>query len=555
MVNETRNENWNPTELFHLVKIKHARRMNYSHFVLLFLLLSAVQSQERNTDDVSSFLWLSDIHLDPFYSHPQAVAFVNPLCAEESSNKTFPYGHVGCDSPPALLHETLRHAQQSIQDKGDIDFVVVTGDLCRHGNDMLKNPVTSTQNILMKVIEAIQVIAPDAHIIASVGNNDFTPDYYIDVEKRDNNTLLNMVTDAFQSIFISSAEESSFRSGAYLARNVSENLTVISLNTVMYSSNHAPEQTHIDDPLGQFEWLTNQLQLARATGRRVYIVGHVPPSIGSYRRAQQWHESYIIRYYEIIQDFFPDVIAAQLFGHLHTDEFRLVNPTSSSSKVNSYPLFMTSSITPIYGSNPSYRLVDYETATGQLLDYDTFYFDITKNASSPSWTHAPSFRQAYNVSDMSSESIESIVRRLSDDSDGSNKALWDAFLSRQNVHSSSSNDDDDENTCDDSYCHREWLCTITSITEKEYEDCVYVPWDTPATLPLLLIGAVATFAVVVTLFWRARRCLKRRHYLSHLQEIDIPETDVQEEEPQEQRNDSSSSSCQGIDGKPLPQIS
>jgi sphingomyelin phosphodiesterase acid-like 3 len=523
--------------------------MNYGLFVLLLLLLSAVQSQERNNTDVSTFLWLSDIHLDPFYSHPQAVAFVNPLCAEESSNKTFPYGHVGCDSPPTLLHETLRHAQQSIKDKGDIDFVVVTGDLCRHGNQMLDNPVASTQDILMKVIEAIQFIAPDAHIIASVGNNDFTPDYYIDVEKRDNNTLLNMVTDGFQKIFISSAEESSFRSGAYLARNVSENLTVVSLNTVMYSKHHSPEQTHVDDPLGQFEWLTDQLQLAMATGRRVYIVGHIPPSIGSYRRAQLWHESYTTRYYEIIQDFFPDVIAAQLFGHLHTDEFRLVNPTSSSGKIDSYPLFMASSITPIYGSNPSYRLVEYETATGQLLDYDTFYFDVTKNASSPSWIHAPSFRQAFNVSDMSSESIETIVRRLSDDSDGSNKALWDAFLSRQNVQSSN------KDTCDDSFCHREWLCTISSITEKQYEDCVYLPWDTPATFSLLLIGAVALFAVVVTLFWRARRCFKRRHYLSHLQETDIPETDVQEEEQQEKTNYSSSSSCQGIDGKPLPQIS
>jgi hypothetical protein len=245
------------------------------------------------------------------------------------------------------------------------------------------------------------------------------------------------------------------------------------------------------------------------------------------------------------------VIAAQLFGHLHTDEFRLVNPTSSSSKINSYPLFLASSVTPIYGSNPSYRLAEYETATGQLLDYDTFYFDMTKNASSPTWIHAPSFRQTFNVSDMSSESIETIVRRLSDDSDSSNKALWDAFLSRQNVHSSSN-----EDVCDDSFCHKEWLCTISSITEKEYEGCVYLPWDTPATLPLLLIGAVATIAVVVTLFWRARRCLKRRHYLSHLQEIVvIPDTDVQEEEQEEKRNYSSSSSSQGIDRKPLPQIS
>lgn len=514
--------------------------MHDGRFILLLLvLISAVRSQDRDKE-ASKFLWLSDIHLDPFYSSPEAVASASNLCTDEDSNTTFPYGQVGCDSPPTLFHEALRHAQQVVKASGGVEFVVVTGDLCRHANDLFHNPIASTRQILKRVVEAIQIYVPDTHVLVSVGNNDFTPDYYIDVEALDDNPMLNMVADAFGNIFISPGEKLSFRSGAYMTRNVSEILTLITLNTVMYANHHSPEQTHVDDPLGQFQWLAEQLQLAKDTGRRVYIVGHIPPSLGSYRRAQQWHESYTIRYYEIIEDFFPDVIAAQLFGHLHTDEFRLVNPSPSGEK-KLYPLFMASSITPIYGSNPSYRLVHYDATTAQFLDYDTFYFDIAKNSSEPLWVHAPSFRQAFNVSDMSNESIEAIVQRMSDDSDLGSKTLWDAFLSRQNVHSSSNDD------CDDPLCRREWICTISSITEDEYDSCLYIPLnDAAATLPLILIGAFAVFAVVIALFWSVPRCMKRKQYLSHLQDMDEAESELRE---------SSSSGEQVSGNEQLPPIS
>eukprot|EP00980_Cylindrotheca_fusiformis_P022428 scaffold9290_cov107-Cylindrotheca_fusiformis.AAC.6 len=482
------------------------------NLLLLLVLISAVQGQEQKAKS-SRFLWISDVHFDPFYSQPQAVTHAHSLCAAESSNDTFPYGQVGCDSPLKLITETLRHAKQTIEENGGIDFIVVTGDICRHGNDLLENPVESTRQILRRVFKVIQSYLPDSHILATVGNNDFTPDYYIDLEQTENNTMLNMVTEAFHDIFISTDEETSFLSGAYFARNISEALTLISINTVIYSSEHSPKQTYIEDPLGQFAWLAEQLQIAMDAGRRVIIAGHIPPSVGSYRRAQQWHESYTNRYYEVIKDFFPDVIAAQLFGHLHTDEFRLVNPTSSGDAL-SYPLFMSSSITPIYGSNPSYRLVEYDTTSGMFLDYDTFYFRL--NSSEVSWIQAPSFREAYNVSDMSNESMELIVQKLSDDSSNESKSLWVAFLSRQNVYSKQGGN------CDDSYCHREWICTITSITEKDYESCVYTPFDTPATLPLLIFGLLTFLACLLTIIWRIRICIKRRGYLSHLQETSDP---------------------------------
>jgi 3',5'-cyclic AMP phosphodiesterase CpdA len=467
---------------------------------------------------VSSFLWLSDLHFDPFYGQPEAASFQTNVCSQGSSNESYPYGRTMCDAPKALIDEALHQAHLSLEEKDhDIDFILISGDLCRHANEVLDHPLSSTQSILTSAVEAVQSVFPGVHVIITVGNNDFTPDYFIDDSYAVNNTLLNMVTDAFQNIFINPEEELQFRSGAYLARNVTDKLTVLALNTIMYSVRHMPNQSYVEDPLGQFEWLKNQLQKAKLAGRRVLITGHIPPSMGSYHRSQLWNEEYLVSYYDIIQEYFPDVIAGHLFGHVHTDEFRFVSPKFSTSKDQSYPIFMAGSITPIYGSNPSFRFVRYEEETGDLLDYDTFYIDLNKTGSeAPTWIHPPSFTQDYNVPDMSKESIEFILQEMFDERpNNKSSALWNVFFSRRYVYASSDDHCDDA----DEVCRKEWSCIITSLTRKGFESCFRAPFEPKMYPPLVFVGVLVTLAIIIGFFlvMKRTRCLKRRHYQSNLQ--------------------------------------
>jgi len=488
----------------------------------------------------SSFLWISDIHLEPDYGTPQASTKHNQACTLESSNETYPYGQFGCDAPTLLVEQTLNHAQRVVaeqqQQSGEnIDFILASGDFCRHGSTSSE----STREITEMVIDMVQSRFPGVPIIVAVGNNDFTPDYYIDVEEEtDNNTMLELVTTAFNDTFMSEEEVSSFRNGAYFARNISDILTILSINTIVYSSEHSPNQENIEDPFGQFVWLKNQLELAKSAGRRVWIVGHIAPTIGSYGHDNLWYGPYMDRYYDIIRDYFPSIICGQLFGHLHTDEFRLAHDSSSDFAggliQKKYPLYIASSFTSIYGSNPSFRLVQYEADTGNLLDYDTYYFNVSNPTIPPDWIKAPTFRESFDIPDMSGDSLSSIINRLAEEAASSaaenvsSSPLWETFISRQSIYAPP-----EMGPCQDRICRKEWVCTLSSISEDHYEECVvdtWNAWDHSEVLsePLAIVAAsIAVAIVLLGCIWKIRRCLLvRRNYViqydddEHLQDED-----------------------------------
>ena len=85
---------------------------------------------------------------------------------------------------------------------------------------------------------------------------------------------------------------------------------VLSINTVIYSPHHCNSgpafacekdgttepATATLDPLGQFAWLTDQLQGARSANSRVYVLGHIPPVVSSYDRKMFWKQPFADRY-------------------------------------------------------------------------------------------------------------------------------------------------------------------------------------------------------------------------------------------------------------------
>jgi hypothetical protein len=227
------------------------------------------------------FLWVSDMHFDPFYGESSASGSDHyGWCNNHSSVASKPYGQAGCDAPFALIEECLKHMSSSsatdFHAESDADFILVTGDFSRHGTEHLDNAIEETTNILSKLGEAIQGVFPKSvHVLPSVGNNDVFPDYYLNLEEAgDSNPILNISVQGFKRFFVSQEEIDTFTHGGYFRRDVSARITILNLNTVMYSVNHQPDQTSMEDPMGQFYWMEQQLQRAAASGRVVYIVGH-----------------------------------------------------------------------------------------------------------------------------------------------------------------------------------------------------------------------------------------------------------------------------------------
>ncbi|EGD73688.1 hypothetical protein PTSG_05396 [Salpingoeca rosetta] len=398
------------------------------------------------------FIWLSDLHVDPYYGTSDAFGG----CTSPQQSPVL--GAFGCDSPWALVQQAIAQAKATLPDP---DFVLVTGDFSRHDNDKVPQPFEMLHALMHNVSELLSTTFPGTHtlhaplteahaeVAISLGNNDVIPDYFLDTTKPDSK-LLSLVADAFNST-LTPSELASVRKGGYLMRAVSDTLRLISLNTVIYSPYHVPDSASAHDPLGQFEWLKQQLRDARQANAAVYIVGHIPPTLGSYDKKQNWRTDRITQYNMLLSEF-EDVVKAQLFGHLHSDEFRI--PHEAARVV---PLLIAPSVTPVYRNNPSLRIVTYDRGSGTIVDHHTRYVDV--HHPEYGWRDLYSFASQYGVSDLTAKSLNATVTKMAN-----KPAVMHDFLHvlRQGV---------DQGDCNDE-CTKEWICLFRAANKTAYQSCI-----------------------------------------------------------------------------------
>ena len=96
----------------------------------LFLPLLFVAHCPTCVAETGRFLWFSDLHYDPFYGRDGAWLSRGAGCKFGDAPSD---GQVECDAPLALINSALR-AAKSLPPP---DFILVTGDLSRHGTDQL----------------------------------------------------------------------------------------------------------------------------------------------------------------------------------------------------------------------------------------------------------------------------------------------------------------------------------------------------------------------------------------------------------------------------------
>ena len=147
---------------------------------------------------LSYFLWLSDTHYDPYYG--TNCAFSSGYYGDVSCNDTdWPSGQYGCDSPAALVQDALDFAGEVAAQP---EFVVVSGDLVRHGVDSLfcaeefreggeghddasvikaahadfhPKAMEKAAEIAGGLVDMIGKAFPKTEVIMALGNNDVVP--------------------------------------------------------------------------------------------------------------------------------------------------------------------------------------------------------------------------------------------------------------------------------------------------------------------------------------------------------------------------------------------
>ncbi|KAH6908590.1 Metallo-dependent phosphatase-like protein [Coprinopsis sp. MPI-PUGE-AT-0042] len=180
-------------------------------------------------------------------------------------------------------------------------------------------------------------------------------------------------------------------SGSYTTLVPGTNLRIISLNTVFwYKSNFwlYDSDTAQPDPNGFLSFLVAQLQAAEDAGERVWIIGHIPPGGRQDILLDQSN------YFSQIINRYSNTIAAQFFGHSHTDEFMV--GYSDYSKKSASTAIATALITP-RSSNPIYKVYDIDPDTYEVMDIKVYRSNVESATfqTQPTWDLVYSARSLY----------------------------------------------------------------------------------------------------------------------------------------------------------------
>jgi len=432
------------------------------------------------------FLQISDIHLDPWYNGSLSrnclcnrFGLANlsdwSSCMANSTRNIF--GQHGCDAPYALLQRALAAAAANAP-KGGYDWILVTGDYVRHA--MLKVPTVSRAATVRQIIQTVSNsirshfpdtavhhgLARDVYLVGSNGNNDFPDKYNFSITdpKQEKNpwfaSLVHLLLPQQAAVHstgqlsIGGNAQDTFSRGGYFLEDLTANLCVLSITTAVYHKNHKT-----DDPFGQFKWIRRVMMELRAGVRRAIIVGHIPPVIDHYKFHSLWEASYARSYLEIVAQN-ADLIAGQLFAHMHTPMIRLL-----PSQDGALPLFVAGAVSPVYENNPSFRVWRYSGS--QLLDYTDIYGDLRVDGPQDNFSFDAhlSALETFNLSSLAAkEWREKVMLKLETDDE-----VWRRYI--KNLYLMDKGPKFEAALTSPSF-RAKAMCSIENVHQLEFQQCL-----------------------------------------------------------------------------------
>ncbi|PRP74867.1 hypothetical protein PROFUN_16134 [Planoprotostelium fungivorum] len=360
---------------------------------IFFFLLSALAVSA----DSGYFLHFSDIHLDNIFIQTSSGDLRCRKPLNPPNNEGGQFGRYGCDSPWPLVQS-------------------ISGDFIAHNlqeNDQV-NPFFIFTFLLFQ-ISAIQTVLtairdqfPDTIVIPSVGNNDLLKNYGY-MCNADPDARTKYLSSLWSSWIGPNATETFLRMGSFSISPV-QGLRFISLNTLMYSEKDA--NITGDDPCGQFQWFTQELTNAQAANETVYLTGHIPPGIDDFGPVNLWKTQYLKTFFSILSKF-DGLVEVALFGHTHNDQPRLLTVPNAAY----VPALTVGGITPVYGTNPMFRVFTYDTNTFQVQDYEDHILNLYESnvEGQGVWKKEYSFAEAYGIDHIDGNVLKNVLDSASHD--------------------------------------------------------------------------------------------------------------------------------------------
>ena len=467
--------------------ITRCRNLRLFSFILaLLLLLQLVACGGQSTADNNRFkvVVFSDIHFNPFYD-PSLFQALNGADATQwadifrTSNIKEP-STWGSDTNYPLLALTLSGIKQN---QGDSPLIVFTGDILGHylpetffglyDPQNAKNPTPAdvaamkvfTDKTVAFVMQQVRSSVGNVPVMFAIGNADSYTGLGPD------SSFLSGTAELYYTQFLSGAADhqtflETFRSGGYYsAEPPGANVMVIGLNTFEFSPFFG--DTTSSAVTAELTWFDSALASARAKGKKVWLLMHVPPGADIATTAKSidadghitsaalmWKEEYQTSFLQIL-DKYPGLIAQTFTAHTHMDEYRIMSPDNLADT--------TPSVAPYFGNNPAFKIFKFSSETLRATDYVSLNYDL---ATMPAHFNSYyTFSPAYHMKGLLSDSLSQLYPELA--TDNSKQKLYRAGYSSGRDYSVGN----DANPITDKTWPVYW-CGIDHMDAQGLIDCV-----------------------------------------------------------------------------------
>ncbi len=361
--------------------------------IFLVAALTACSSVSSNTVGTSKVIVFSDVHFNPFYD---ATLFPSLVAADatqwkdifESSSISEP-STWGEDSNYPLFAQALSSIKEN-SSSGSI--AIFPGDILVHDFETHfyalygSEDEAAMRSFLLKTATffAMEVRASlgSIPVIFALGNNDaYEGDFQIEPDSQ----FLADTSEPFYTYFLNrSMDHDSFSGtyrtgGYYSAAPLGPDLLVIVINSIFFSPKAASGTE--EAAAAELDWFETTLASASFSGKKVWIVTHVPlgANISSNRKLidgsghiddakMMWVDDYQSRFLSILSAY-PETVTQMFTGHTHMDEYRLP----------SCALEVTQGISPVDGNNPAYKIFSFNDDSFSLKNYVSFVYDLSEH--------------------------------------------------------------------------------------------------------------------------------------------------------------------------------
>ncbi|KAL9951354.1 hypothetical protein ACROYT_G044005 [Oculina patagonica] len=416
------------------------------------------------------FIHVSDINLDLKYN--SSISRSDFCRFNEAAKPTefgAPYGRIGCDTPVLLLNSSLE-AMKNVSSGKNLEFVLISGNLSPHV------VIPDKQRILQGIVATANnthAFFPDIPVFPVLGLNDFLVPYILPNSSDWYETVLSYwaplivcdgcPVDVNEPTTMAVLKKTFLEGGYYNASIADGKMVLIVLNTIYwhYRSNRDDPKVN-ETALRQISWLENQLESAKEQGKKVLIASHIPPGMDIAEHEPFWLPIYTKQYLDLVAGKYRTVVAGQLFGHMHKDDFRLqlLDPVKDSSDIKKSFALLAPSLSPDYNSNPAFRMMSLDKETLSLVDYNQYYMDLDPVFSIPVWQTDYTFSKKYPSSNkfLNADRIDELNQELLNNR---NDVIWKAYAFSRQV-----------NFWPDYHPRAVLYCAMRYVFKQDYEKCL-----------------------------------------------------------------------------------